>query len=349
MSFLAFFLDLVFAAAIVCCSAGLTGWLVRHPLVHDVPNERSSHRVPTPRGGGLAIVAGFLLGILLIHLCGDVVPIRSRYFWGFLASLLLVAAVSLYDDVKTRSPLLKIGTQLIAIAMMMGTGILIDTLHVPWLGLVAAQWWFYPLTLFWLLGLTNAYNFMDGLDGMAAGTAVIASLFFSVIAFQQGSFFIYFAALALCAASLGFLVFNWPPARIFMGDIGSTFLGLAFASLAIVAARDDHAHVSLFVVPLLLFHFLFDTVFTFLRRLLRGENVFQAHRTHLYQLLNRLGYSHGKVSLLYAAMAFAQGLAALWMVNRLVANPFLMYLPFLFLHAMYAACVIKRAKQRGIA
>ncbi len=130
--------------------------------------------------------------------------------------------------------------------------------------------------------------------------------------------------------------------------MGSTFLGLVFAVMAIIAARYDHSHTSLFVVPLLLFHFIFDTTFTFVRRLLRGENVFQAHRSHLYQLLNRSGFSHAQVTLLYSAMAVSQGLAAVWMVNNLGANRPLMYLPFLLLYCGYASWVLGRAKQHGL-
>jgi len=184
-------------------------------------------------------------------------------------------------------------------------GIVIDVLHLPLLGLVELGWWAYPLTLLWAFGLTNAYNFIDGLDGLAAGTAVIAAAFLAYISFQQGSHFIYLASLTLAAAALGFLIFNLPVAKIFMGDVGSTFLGLVFAVMAVIAARYDHSHTSLFVVPLLLLHFIFDTTFTFLRRLFAGEQVFMAHRTHLYQLLNRMGLSHGKVTAIYLALAAA--------------------------------------------
>ena len=343
-----FLTHFAFATLIAAFSAAVTAVLARHLRILDVPNQRSSHATPTPRGGGLAILAAFMLGLLIIHLIGDTVPIRSRYFWGFMVALLLIVTVSFFDDVKDRSLLLKLGTQLLAIAIVISTGIFIDEMRLPWAGLIMKQWWFYPLTALWILGLTNAYNFMDGLDGMAASTAVVVSIFFSAIAFQQGSHFIYLASLVLCAASLGFLLFNWSPAKIFMGDVGSTFLGFTFAVMAIIAARYDLSHTSLFVLPLLLFHFIFDTAFTFLRRLAKGQHVLQAHRTHLYQLLNQLGYSHRAVSSLYAAMAFMQGLAAIWMVNNLGESRPLMYFPFLILHGIYAIWVVSAAKKRGL-
>lgn len=343
----AIFQHAAFVAVIAASSAVLTALLVRYLRILDVPNERSSHSIPTPRGGGLAIVVGFLLGISLIHLLGDVAPIRTAYFTGFLAALLLIAAVSLYDDFRTRGVSVKLMTQLIAIGIVMATGIVIDELHLPWLGQTSLGWLAYPLTLLWIFGLTNACNFMDGLDGMAAGSAAIACAFFSYIAYQQGSPFIYLASLALCAATSGFLIFNWPPAKIFMGDVGSTFLGFALAVMAIIAARYDRSHTSLFVVPLLLFHFIFDTTFTFSRRFLRGENVMQAHRTHLYQLLNRAGFSHRTVSLAYAGMGVAQGLGAIWMVNIPGSQRILVFLPFLLVQTIYAVSVVRMARRRG--
>lgn len=337
-----------FALVIACFSAASTFFLVRYLRILDIPNERSSHSVPTPRGGGLAIVAGFFLGILLIHFFWGVAPVGASYFIGFLGALVLIALVSLSDDFKSRQVLLKVVTQFIGIGIVMASGIVIGEFHLPGMGPVASGWLAWPLTLLWIFGMTNAYNFMDGLDGMAAGNGVIAGGFFSYIAWQQGSPFVCLAALALCAATSGFLVFNWPPAKIFMGDVGSTFLGFAFAVMAVIAAHYDHAHVSLFVVPLLLFHFIFDTVFTFTRRFLRGERVFQAHRTHLYQLLNRLGCSHLAVSAVYGLMAIAQGFAAIEMVGIVGDRRMLVFLPFLLLQGIFAVVVMTLAKRRNL-
>lgn len=329
-------------------SALATLLLARHLNNYDVPNQRSSHTRITPRGGGIAIVAAFLLGISLIHLIGDKTPIYTPYFLGFLAASFLIAVLALYDDFRRVSFRIKLAGYLLAILAAMLSGIVIDMIHMPWLGLVQLGWWAYPLTLLWMLGLTNSYNFMDGLDGLAAGTALIVAVFMAFISYRQGSHFIYLASLTLAAASLGFLTFNWSPARIFMGDVGSTFLGFTFAVMAVIAARYDHAHTSLFVMPLLLFHFIFDTLFTFLRRLLAGEPVFTAHRSHLYQLLNRLGHTHKKVALIYAAMAISQGVAAIWMVNIPGADRLIIFLPFLLVYLIYAAWLLARAKKSGI-
>ena len=296
----------------------------------------------------MAIVIAFLTGISLIHIIGDKSPIYTPYFLGFLIACFVIAGISVYDDVYHCSFKIKLGGQLLAISIAILSGIVIDVTHLPWLQEVHWGWYAYPLTFLWIFGLTNAYNFMDGLDGMAAATAVIAAIFLSVISFQQGSHFIYLASLILAAAASGFLIFNLPPARIFMGDVGSTFLGLVFAIMAVIAARYDHSHTSLFVVPLLLFHFIFDTTFTFLRRLIGGEQVFMAHRTHLYQLLNRLGYSHGHVTVVYSALAISQGIAAIWMEKILGGDRLLVYPPFFLAYSIFAYLIIRKAKTRGL-
>ena len=343
-----FVLHILFGCAIAGLSAFVTFMLSRHLKSFDIPNERSSHTKITPRGGGVAIVTAFLVGISLIHLVGDKTPIYPPYFFGFLFSSFVIGALSFYDDFHTVSFKVKLGGQIIAVIVGLAAGIVIDRIHLPDLGEVSLGAWAYPLTFLWILGLTNAYNFIDGLDGLAASTAVIAALFFAYISFQQGSHFIYLASLTLAGASFGFLGFNWSPSKIFMGDVGSTFLGFSFAVMAVIAARYDYSHTSFFVVPLLLFHFIFDTVFTFFRRLLAHEHVFTAHRSHLYQLLNRLGYSHQQVTLIYSALAACQGVAAVWMVTSSGPERGYIFLPFLMGYGLCAKLIISRAKREGM-
>jgi UDP-GlcNAc:undecaprenyl-phosphate GlcNAc-1-phosphate transferase len=196
-----------------------------------------------------------------------------------------------------------------------------------------------------MLGLTNAFNFMDGIDGLAAGAAVVVSAFFCAITYSQGSTLVYITCYTLLGGTLGVLIYNVPPARIFMGDVGSAFLGFAFAVLAIIAARYDRSHTSFMVMPLLLLNLIYDAFFTFVRRLLRGEKVWQAHRTHLYQLFTRLGYTHRTVSLFYCVMCVLQGLGAVWMVNIPDAARMLVFLPFLAAQAVYSILIIRAAKR----
>ncbi len=344
----------LFAATIFGFAAIVTAMVLRHFRIIDVPNERSSHSSPTPRGGGIGIVLGFFLALTLIYAFGGAAaatPLRSAPFAGFVAALLLIAAISLHDDVAGRGFFSKLLTQIVAIAIVMGCGVVADLRPFGFPASDAAVWLAWPLTLIWMLGLTNAYNFMDGLDGMAGGTAAIAAAFFALICGQLGLPFVAMAALAISAASCGFLLFNWPPAKIFMGDIGSTFLGFAFAALAVLATNGTAGttpHMAL-VMPLLLLHYLFDTVFTFCRRLLAGENVVKAHRTHLYQLINRSGHSHRRVSLIYAGMATLQGIGALWLSAAPEdSNRLWIFLPFLIGHSLHAIRVTRQARRSGL-
>ena len=181
-----------------------------------------------------------------------------------------------------------------------------------WLGVVAAS--------LWVVGLTNAYNFMDGIDGIAGVQAVVAGLGWVALAGNTGRIEAWLGLL-LAASSLGFLFHNWPPAKIFMGDVGSAFLGFSFATLAIMGALHD-PRLGLAGV-LVVWPFVFDTSFTFVRRLAKGENVFKAHRSHLYQRLVLAGYSHRFVTCLYGALAVVGVVLAMAWARRVAAATWL--------------------------
>lgn len=323
--------------------------MVHRIRIMDVPNDRSSHIYPVPKCGGVAIVSTFLAGILAIYLFGDKTPITQDYFICFVLASLVITIVSFYDDINYyRSFTVKLGTQIIAACVVLAFGIVIDQITIPLIGNVLLGWWGYPLSFLWIVGMTNAFNFMDGIDGLAGGVAIIVCFFFGVVTLSQGSTFVYITCYAILAGSLGFLIFNIPPAKIFMGDVGSAFLGFIFATLAIIAARYDHSHTSFMVMPLLLFHFIFDTSFTFIRRLLNREYVCQAHRTHLYQLMNRLGYSHWAVSVTYYLMCILQGVGAIYMVQVMGDQRALVFLPYLILQLIFCTYIMKRVKSGGL-
>ena len=348
MTLAAFLTHLAFAAGLFVLSVALTRLMLDRVRIMDMPNERSSHQSPTPKSGGISIVCTFLVGAAVIFYVGEMTRIREDYFIGFVFSAVLIAGISLFDDIARKPFITKLGTQLLAVFLVLAFGIVVDQLTFPYLGVVTLGWWGYPLSLLWIIGLTNAFNFMDGLDGLAGGVAAIVSAFFCAITFSQGSNFVYITSYALLAGALGFLVYNFPPARIFMGDVGSAFLGFSFAVLAIIAARYDRSHTSFLVMPLLLFNFIYDTFFTFIRRLLRGERVLEAHRTHLYQLLNRTGWSHRAVSLFHYGVCVVQGVAAIWMVNIIGHQRMLVFLPFLAFQVIYTVVVIRRARKAGL-
>ena len=348
MSLRAFLTHLSFAFSLVILSAFITRLMIRRIRILDIPNERSSHDTPIPTSGGIAIVFTFFIGVIIIALVAKITMINRLFFYGFSISALLIAIISFYDDVKNKSYIVKLLTQIIAVVGVLAVGVVIDKLYIPMVGEVSLDWLKYPISFLWILGLTNAFNFMDGLDGLVGGVALIASIFFCVITLMQGSLLVYILSYTIIAGTLGFLIYNFPPAKIFMGDVGSTFLGFTFAVLAIVAARYDRSHTSFFVIPLLLFNVIYDTAFTFFRRLLHGEKVVEPHRTHLYQLFQQLGYRHATVSLFHYALCLLQGLAAAWMVNIPGGNRVLLFVPFLVIQVIYSFIIMRAAKKAGL-
>jgi len=331
----------------------LLAWLITLAMqklvqVMDNPVERSSHYNPTPKSGGICIVVTFLIGMVLIYIYAEPNIINQTYMIGFVLLSLIVAVISFIDDVTERTARFKLITHSVIIAITLWSGIVIDVVALPTIGYTNLSWLAYPVSFMWILGLTNAFNFMDGIDGIAAGTAAIAALFFMLITFIQGSLFVHITCYAIVAGSLGFLISNFPPAKIFMGDVGSAFLGFVFATLAIIAARYDQSHTSFLVMPMLLFHFIFDTGFTFVRRLIAGENVAQAHRSHLYQLMNRLGYSHMEVTLTYYTAGFLQGIGALLLIHVPGDERVFLFLPFLVIHSLFAWRIVRRSRIAGL-
>ena len=326
--------SLLFLLGLAALSAAIAWAMARWRLIVDVPNARSSHVRPTPRGGGLGILIAFGAGLLFAE--GGAF-LRDPAFLGVALGAVIAGLAGLADDIRGLSYAMKLGGQAAAAILAIALGAVVETLDLPGLGPVSLGVFGPVLTFFWLVGLTNAYNFMDGLDGLAGGTAMLAGALLAAAALLAGAPGVAALALLLTAASAGFLVLNLPPARIFMGDVGSQFLGFAFAGLGVLLARDDATGTLILVVPLLLFHFLFDTIFTALRRTLNGENPTAAHRGHLYQLLNRAGLSHRCVALTHGALVVLQGLGALWLVGAAPQARWLAFAPFLVLQAAYAA------------
>ena len=337
MSLLVFYCVLVAGIA-----AAVTFVVAKLRLFLDHPNDRSSHKAPTPRSGGLGIVAASVVGIAALGTIGHPAVLRDPAFLGVMIGGLISAAGGLADDIRARSFLFKFGAQVAAAAVAMAMGLVIRQLYIPGLGPVSLGIAGPVLTLVWMVGLTNAYNFMDGIDGLAGGTAVVAGGFLTLAAIAVGEANEATIACTLAVASFGFLVFNWPPARIFMGDVGSQFLGFAFAALGVLIARADASGTLALLTPLLLFHFIFDTLVTAGRRWWQGENVTQGHRSHLYQRLAHSGLGHGRTTALLCAIGAAQGAAALWMVHAPAAARPLVFGPALLVQLVYMVAVLRR-------
>jgi len=222
-----------------------------------------------------------------------------------------MAAISFIDDLLDISFLIKLGTQLIAAIAAVASGLWVHVLAIPYVGMVDFGWLGIPLTVFFLLFVTNAMNFIDGLNGLASGVTFFACLFLAGIAGIYGGFFVYTAALLLAGGVLGFLPFNFPRAQIFMGDVGSQFCGFMLALFGVAAARFEGAPLSFLLVPLLLSGVLYDVTFTLLRRILAGENIARAHNGHLYQVVRRAGMDARIVTLIHWAFAILGGFTAI--------------------------------------
>jgi UDP-N-acetylmuramyl pentapeptide phosphotransferase/UDP-N-acetylglucosamine-1-phosphate transferase len=220
----------------------------------------------------------------------------------------------------------------------------INTVTVPILGNIHLHWIGIPLTLFWIMGLTNANNFMDGIDGIAGGQAVVAGLGWMIIGLMSGQSFVGLIGVLLGASSLGFLFHNWPPARIFMGDVGSSFIGFTLAVLPIIAAQRNPRFM--FAGILVVWPFIFDTSFTLVRRFINKENVFVAHRSHIYQRLVTSGYSHRFVTLIYIGLAsIGTVIALLWYKRAPFVNIVVIVLPILLFAGLWRLTV--RAELRA--
>ena len=199
----------------------------------------------------------------------------------------------------------------------------------------------------WIVGCTNAVNFMDGLDGLVGGTLLIVAAALALIAATQEGWFVYAAALFLAAGFAGFLPFNLHPARVFMGDVGSQFAGFTLAVLAVAASRFDTAQLSFLIVPLLLFGLLFDAAFTLARRALMGERVGEGHRTHLYQLAQRSGMGVRAVAAAHWGFAaFHAALAFLFLHLPGTLKP-LVVLPALVVQLLWLAHVMRLMRRAG--
>jgi UDP-N-acetylmuramyl pentapeptide phosphotransferase/UDP-N-acetylglucosamine-1-phosphate transferase len=293
----------------------------------DVPNERSSHSRPTPTGGGLVIVAGFLVGLGVWLATGGSLSPRAL---GWVAGALLVAGVSFVDDLHPLPALPRLLTHGLGAVVLTVVGV--QDRELP---LLAAL----PLAFLWIALVTNVYNFMDGIDGLATSQAIVAGVAMALAGIAVRNPLVATGAGLLAAASAGFLLYNLPPARLFMGDVGSTFLGFSFAGLSLLGnlgVGGGRLPVEFGVVVLA--PFLFDSLLTLARRIVRGERWYAAHRTHYYQRLVQGGLSHAQVTGLYACLAVVAagaGLAGLSLETPLrAALAVLAYVPMLAVVAL---------------
>jgi Fuc2NAc and GlcNAc transferase len=302
----------------------------------DRPTVRSSHREVTPRGGGAAMVIGAGLSLAL----SPALWVHTPAALALLGGILALAAVGLCDDRWGLSPLIRLGIHLaVAAGFVAGAGSL-DRAPLPApldlpLGPLGPV-----VSVLWIVAVINFYNFMDGIDGLAGVQAVVTGTGIAVAGFDPFSSF--FGA-ALAGGAAGFLIYNWSPATIFLGDVGSGVLGYAFAALPFLAGRESRAALVTFVA-LSLWFFLADATWTLLRRVARGERVYKAHREHVYQRLVISGWTHAGVTTALGAAAL--GLTALALTALRLDETGIWWAVFLLATALFGL-EMRLARLRG--
>ena len=310
------------AAMVIAFVVALVGtWRLSRPDTRwaaiDVPNARSMHDQPIPRGGGLALLLGVMLAVagaaLFVELTWRAVPV--------LGAVVLVAGVSFVDDRQGLSIGPRLATHFIAaLVIVWGADLAPPTLSVPGLSLAVPTAVSGLLAVLAVVWLTNLFNFMDGIDGFAGGMAVIGFATLALLAAGSAPGLVAVAAITSAAAA-GFLVFNFPPARIFMGDVGSSALGLLAGGLIlwgdVVGAFPWWLGALSFAV------FIVDASVTLVRRALNRERVWQAHRSHFYQRIVTLGWSQTATVMMYYGLLLVTALAALGAQSAGVAGQWL--------------------------
>ncbi|WP_449123542.1 MraY family glycosyltransferase [Pseudomonas sp. MPG01] len=337
-----------FIPVIVVVSFFLTWTLRRYALsrsLMDIPNARSSHSVPTPRGGGVAIVLAFTLALGMLLFAG---LMSSSAFFAIAGGGALIAVIGFMDDhghIAARWRLLGHFAASTWLLFWLGG---LPAVEI-WGGTFDLGWFGHVLAAFYLVWLLNLYNFMDGIDGIAGVEAVCVCLGACVLYWLVDAAALIWAPLMLAAAVMGFLCWNFPPAKIFMGDAGSGFLGVVLGGLSLQAAWHDP---SLFWGWLILLGvFIVDATFTLFRRLLRGDKLYEAHRSHAYQFASRQFGRHLPVTLATGLINLCWLLPIAVGVTRFglggVWGVLLAYIPLVFLAIRFHAGELEKTADDG--
>lgn len=278
----------------------------------DKANVRKIHKKLITKLGGLAIYLGFLGGIFTLVLFS---PEFFRSNFSALSTLLisvtLILILGIYDDFQGSSALLKFIIQMVISFLIINSGFLLKGIHFSNLINIEFGIFSVPLTLLWLVGIANAVNLIDGIDGLACGVIGIISFFIFIFGLILKDYFIVYISLALTGACFGFLVYNFHPAKIFMGDTGSLFLGLTTACLAIYKPPSSSLNCYFIPVAILLLLPILDTVFAIARRILRKKNIFSGDSSHIHHYFVKKGFNQAQTALMLYLATFIFGIISL--------------------------------------
>jgi len=269
----------------------------------DRPNKRKVHAKIMPRLGGLAIYISFMLGLLIMN------P-YSQYHYGIMAGGLVIVLTGILDDIFELSARIKLFSQIAAaLLVVLWGGVHVDFINLPFGGMLEFGPFSIPITILWIVGVTNAINLIDGLDGLAAGVSSIALISISGMAIIMGDVYVMTIGFILLVSTLGFLMYNFYPAKIFMGDTGALFLGYMIAVLSLLGFKNV-TFIS-FIIPIIILGVpMTDTVFAIVRRLVKKTPLAAPDKSHLHHCFLNLGFTHRQTVLLIYAISAMFGLAA---------------------------------------
>lgn len=274
----------------------------------DVPSARKMHVNTMPRLGGLSIVCGVILGLVIVQ------PYSAGLIGVYVGGLIIVAT-GVMDDLFSIRPVVKLIGQILAALSVMTSGLLIDKLTVPIIGTIDLGILSYIVTIFWVVGMANAINLVDGLDGLAAGVSAIALTSIVVTAIMDYRLIVIQLSVVVIGSTLGFLYHNFYPAKIFMGDTGALFLGYTIAVISMLGLFKNVAVFS-FLGPIIIVAIpVFDTLFAIIRRALNGQRIGVADKKHIHHRLLEMGYNHKTAVLIIYFFSAFFGLMAIFFTS----------------------------------
>lgn len=277
----------------------------------DAPDARKVHKKPIPRIGGIGIYIAFMAGMLVVMSMNVLTEEVSHELIGLLFGGSLIVLLGIVDDYKNLPAKVKLVGQIIAATVLVVVfDVRIDFITDPFGDYLFLEFMAIPATIFWIVGLTNTVNLIDGLDGLAAGVSTIACITIFLVALQQDIMLVAVLTAALAGAAMGFLYYNFNPARIFMGDSGSMFLGYMLAGISIIGAVKCAATIALIVPILALGLPILDTAFAIVRRYRGGVPIFKPDKGHLHHRLLDLGFTQRQAVLLMYVISALLGLSA---------------------------------------
>ncbi|PAV31309.1 undecaprenyl-phosphate alpha-N-acetylglucosaminyl 1-phosphate transferase [Virgibacillus profundi] len=304
--------DLIIAFLISFCATLFLMYPIKRLAVKmnviDMPNYRKVHKTPLPRLGGLGIYLGTVIGLLYLR------P-TNEYFLEICIGAVIIIITGLLDDKFSIKPMLKLTGQIIPAALLIYSGLIIERITIPFFGVIELGYFSILITLLWIVGITNAINLIDGLDGLASGVSTIALTSIFIMAIMDERILVGYLCIVLIGSNLGFLFHNFHPAKVYMGDTGSLFLGYSIAVISILGLFKNITLFS-FIIPVIVLAVpIFDTLFAMVRRMLSGEKIMMPDKKHIHHQLLLAGFSHKTSVLIIYAFSILFGALAILFSN----------------------------------